>query len=31
MLECAYNKKFVAILVKNVQKWTRNVEDGTEK
>jgi site-specific DNA recombinase len=28
MLECAYNKEFDAILVKNVQRWARNVEDG---
>lgn len=29
MLECAYRKEFDAILVKNVQRWARNVEDGT--
>lgn len=28
MLECAYRKEFDAILVKNVQRWARNVEDG---
>ena len=28
MLECAYRKEFDVILVKNVQRWARNVEDG---
>jgi len=28
MLECAYKKEFDAIIVKNVQRWSRNVEDG---
>jgi len=28
MLECAYRKEFDAILVKNVQRWARNVTDG---
>jgi site-specific DNA recombinase len=28
MLECAYSKEFDVILVKNVQRWARNVEDG---
>lgn len=28
MLECAFRKEFDAILVKNVQRWARNVEDG---
>jgi len=29
MLECAYRKEFDVILVKNVQRWARNVTDGS--
>lgn len=30
MLECAYRKEFDVILVKNVQRWARNVTDGSD-
>lgn len=29
MLECAYRKEFDVIFVKNVQRWARNVTDGS--
>lgn len=29
MLECAYRKEFDVILVKNIQRWARNVTDGS--
>jgi DNA invertase Pin-like site-specific DNA recombinase len=29
MLECAYRKEFEVIFVKNIQRWARNVADGS--